>query len=231
MRKISFGRNLIASAVVGALVASAAQADESTTVSGKGFIDLTNYDLRNDGTDSAANGFGVDVKRFYLGVTHNFDDTWSAGITTDFNYVGNENETQLFVKKAYLQAKVSDAFIARVGSSDLPWVPFVEDLYGYRFVENVMVDRLKFGTSADWGVHVGGKAAEGRFSYAASVINGAGYKNPTRSDSVDFEGRLAFQPVKGFTIAVGGYSGKLGKDVQGSATPPQHTAEREDVLV
>jgi len=231
MRKISQGRNLIASAVLGALVASAAQADESTTVSGKGFIDLTNYDLRNDGIDSAANGFGVDVKRFYLGVTHNFDDTWSAGITTDFNYVGNDNETQLFVKKAYLQAKVSDAFIARVGSSDLPWVPFVEDLYGYRFVENVMVDRLKFGTSADWGVHVGGKAAEGRFSYAASVINGAGYKNPTRSDSVDFEGRLAFQPVKGFTIAVGGYSGKLGKDVQGSATPPQHTAEREDVLV
>ena len=233
MRKISFGRNLIASAVVGALVASAAQADESTTVSGKGFIDLTNYDLRNDGTDSAANGFGVDVKRFYLGVTHNFDDTWSAGITTDFNYVGNENETQLFVKKAYLQAKVSDAFIARVGSSDLPWVPFVEDLYGYRFVENVMVDRLKFGTSADWGVHVGGKAAEGKFSYAASVINGAGYKNPTRSDSVDFEGRLAFQPVKGFTIAVGGYSGKLGKDINNAPVTAQthHTANRLDALV
>src|ERR671936_55614 len=110
MRKIPQGRSIVASAVLGALAASAAQADESTTVSGKGFIDLTNYDLRNDGVDSAANGFGLDVKRFYLGVTHNFDDTWSANITTDFNYVGNDNETQLFVKKAYLQAKLSDAF-------------------------------------------------------------------------------------------------------------------------
>jgi hypothetical protein len=230
MRKFPQVRTIVG-AVLAALAGCAALADESTTVSGKGFIDLTNYDLRNDGVDSATNGFGLDVKRFYLGVTHNFDDTWSANITTDFNYVGNDNETQLFVKKAYLQAKLSDAFVARAGSADLPWVPFVEDLYGYRFVENVMVDRLKFGTSADWGVHVGGKVAEGRFSYAASVINGAGYKNPTRSNSVDFEGRLAFQPVKGFTIAVGGYSGKLGKDIEGSPTPTQHTAEREDALV
>src|SRR6476661_1690775 len=99
MRKTSIERSLIALGVLGAFAVSAVRADESTTVSGKGFIDLTNYDLRNDGIDSAANGFGVDVKRFYLGVTHNFDDTWSAGITTDFNYVGNDNETQLFVKK------------------------------------------------------------------------------------------------------------------------------------
>src|SRR5512144_248490 len=144
MRKISQVRTIIG-AVLGALASSAVLADESTTVSGKGFIDLTNYDLRNDGVDSAANGFGLDVKRFYLGVTHSFDDTWSANITTDFNYVGNDGETQLYVKKGYLQAKLSDAFVARAGSADLPWVPFVEDLYGYRFVENVLVDRLKFG--------------------------------------------------------------------------------------
>lgn len=230
MRKISQGRKVIG-AVLGALAASAALADESTTVGGKMFLDVTNYDLRNDGVDSAANGFGVDVKRFYLSVTHKFDDTWSANLTSDFNYVGNDGETQIYVKKAYVQARLSDAFVARAGSADLPWVPFVEDLYGYRFVENVMVDRLKFGTSADWGLHAGGKLADGKFSYAASVINGAGYKNPTRSKSVDFEARIGFMPVKGLTLALGGYSGKLGKDVEGSATPPQHTAERTDALV
>src|SRR5207248_994519 len=82
-------------------LSAAARADESTTVSGKMFGDITNYDLTNDGVDSANNGTGIDVKRFYLGVTHNFDDIWSANITSDFNYVANDGETQIFVKKAY----------------------------------------------------------------------------------------------------------------------------------
>ncbi len=112
-----------------------AQGEESTIVSGRMFADFTHLDLENDGVDSAANGTGIDVKRFYLGVTHNFDDIWSANITTDFNYVSNDSESQIFIKKAYLQAKLSDAFIGRLGSADLPWVPFVEDLYGYRYVE------------------------------------------------------------------------------------------------
>ena len=235
MRKNS-PRGAVTAAVMAAVLASAgysatAAADESTTVGGKLFIDLTDYTLKNDNVDSANNGFGLDVKRAYLSITHSFDDTWSANVTSDFNYVGNDGETQIFIKKAYVQAKLSDAFIARAGSADLPWVPFVEDQYGYRWVENVIVDRLKFGTSADWGIHAGGKVADGKFNYAASVINGAGYKNPTRSNSVDFEGRFGFAPIKGLTFAVGGYSGKLGKDIEGSATPPQHTAERFDALV
>jgi hypothetical protein len=218
---------LLALAIAGPALAAD---QESTIVNGRMFADFSHIDLENDGVDSAANGTGIDVKRFYLGVTHNFDDIWSANITTDFNYVSNDSETQLYVKKAYLQAKLSDAFIGRLGSADLPWVPFVEDLYGYRYVENVIIDRLKFGTSADWGVHAGGKLAEGMINYAASVVNGAGYKNPTRSNSMDFEARLGYVPTPGLTFAVGGYSGKLGKDVEGAATPTQHTAERYDAL-
>jgi Phosphate-selective porin O and P len=211
-------------------VPALAASEESTTISGKMFADFSNLDLTNDGVNSAANGTGIDVKRFYLGATHKFDEIWSVNVTTDFNYVSNDNETQVYIKKAYVQAKLSDAFTGRLGSADLPWVPFVEDLYALRFVENVIIDRLKFGTSADWGLHGGGKLSDGRFSYAVSVVNGAGYKNPTRSKSMDVEARAAFTPVKGLTLAVGGYSGKLGKDVEGSATPPQHTAHRVDAL-
>jgi hypothetical protein len=222
----------VASALAMAIAGPALAADgESTVISGKMFADFSNIDLKNDGVESTANGTGIDVKRFYLGATHNFDDIWSVNITSDFNYVANDGETQIYVKKAYLQAKLSEAFVGRLGSADLPWVPFVEDLYGYRYVENVIIDRLKFGTSADWGLHAGGKLANGMFSYAASVVNGAGYKNPTRSDSMDFEGRLSYVPVKGLTLAVGGYSGKLGKDVNNSTTPTQHTANRFDALV
>jgi hypothetical protein len=228
-------RNLVApvaSVLAIAVAGPALAADgESTIVSGKMFADFSNIDLKNDGVESSANGTGIDVKRFYLGVTHNFDDIWSVNLTSDFNYIANDGETQIFVKKAYLQAKLSEAFVARVGSADLPWVPFVEDLYGYRYVENVIIDRLKFGTSADWGLNVNGKAADGMLNYSASVVNGAGYKNPTRSDSMDFEARVGFVPVAGLTLAVGGYSGKLGKDIHNSTTPSQHTADRFDALV
>ena len=42
---------------------------------------------------------------------------------------------------------------------------------------------------------------------------------------------LALAPITGLTFALGGYSGKLGKDVENSTTPPQHTANRLDALV
>jgi hypothetical protein len=220
-------------ATLGACAASSAFAagEESTSVTGKMFADFSNVDLTNDGVDSASNGTGIDVKRFYVGIGHVFDDVWSANVTTDFNYVSNDGETQVFIKKAYVQAKLSDALIGRLGSADLPWVPMVEDLYGYRWVENVIIDRLKFGTSADWGVHAGGKFGDGVVNYAVSVINGAGYKNPTRSSTMDVEGRVGFMPLTGLTIALGGYTGKLGKDIENSATPALHTADRYDALV
>jgi len=54
-------------------------------------------------------GTGIDVKVFYVGVSHKFDDIWSVNVTTDFNYVSNDSETQVFIKKAYLQATLSDS--------------------------------------------------------------------------------------------------------------------------
>jgi hypothetical protein len=216
-------------AAVQILPAVAADSGESTTISGKIYADFTNIDLTNNGVNSPANGTGIDVKRFYLGATHNFDDIWSANLTTDFNYVSNDSETQLYVKKAFIQAKLSDALVLRAGSADLPWVPFVEDLYGLRFVENVIIDRLKFGTSADWGIHALGKVADGKVNYDAAIINGAGYKNPTRTNSMDMEVRVGFVPLAGLNLALGGYSGKLGKDIEGGA-PTLHTAQRIDAL-
>lgn len=199
----------------------------NTKISGTSFIDFTNIDQTKNGTKTDSSGTGLDVKRFYLQVDHKFNDIWSADLTTDFNYVSSDSETQLFVKKAYLQGAFSPMATLRVGSAGMAWIPFVEDYYGYRFVENTFIDRLKFGSSADWGLHLLGD--NGVFNYQASVVNGGGYKNPTRSDSVDFEGRIGVQPVKGLVIAVGGYSGDLGKDTQ--STPAIHTANRYDAMI
>jgi hypothetical protein len=202
-----------------------------TTLNGKMYVDFTNIDQKNSDTGkTAASGTGLDVKRFYLSVTHNFDDIWSANLTTDFNYVGSDGETNLFVKKAYVQGKFDQAAVLRLGSADMPWIPFVENVYGYRYVENTLIDRLKYGNSADWGVHLGGDVGASKsVNYAVSVVNGNGYKNPGRSKGVDVEGRVGFVPFENMTVAVGGYSGKLGKDVQGVQST--NNATRGDVLV
>ncbi|THD79381.1 MAG: hypothetical protein E7812_09935 [Phenylobacterium sp.] len=201
---------------------------DNTQVSGRMYFDLTDLEQKSNGAKVAPSGVGFDIKRFYLGIDHKFNDVWSANLTTDVAYVSADSLTQVYIKKAYLQAKLSDAAVIRFGSADLPWVPFVEDIYGYRFVENTLIDRDKFGTSADWGVHASGKLAGGLFNYAVSVIDGQGYKNPVRTKTMDIEGRANIN-YDNFIVGVGGYTGKLGKEVQnGVATP--HTANRFDAV-
>src|SRR4051812_29785529 len=108
----------------------------NTTVSGKAFFNVSNIDQRSTDangvtTDNAQNGTQAELKRFYLGVDHKFSDVFSANITTDFRYNtnGTSKDVLIYVKKAFVQAKLSPAFFVRVGSADLPWVPFVEVVY------------------------------------------------------------------------------------------------------
>lgn len=217
-----------------------------TTITGLMFVDFTDISTQKNGTSVDPDGYGLDVKRFYLGVNHTFDEVWSTTVMTDFNLpkytvtgkdstgatvtsTGNAPETQVFIKKVYLQGHFDTAATVRAGAADLPWILYVESFYGYRFVENTLVDRLKFGTTVDWGVHLLGQNTAGSANYAVSLVNGGSFRNPSRSKGMDVEGRIGFAPVDGLAIAVGAYSGKLGQDTD--ATPAQHTASREDLLV
>lgn len=188
-------------------------ADYSTTIGGKIFADMTNINTQKDGKDIEPTGTGIDVKRFYLSVDHDFTDIWSANLTTDFTYSDSTKLTDVYVKKAYLQAAFMPEATLRLGSADMPWIPYVEGTgYAFRYVEKTLTDRAGFGTSADWGLHFLGKASDGMINYALSAVNGAGYKNYTRSKTMDFEGRIGVQPIKGLNFGLGAYSGKLGQD-------------------
>ncbi|MFC5581026.1 porin [Rhodanobacter terrae] len=212
-------------------VAALEKAINNTSLSGKMYFDFTNINQKNSDTGKTnASGTGLDVKRFYLSVDHKFNDIWSANLTTDFNYVSSDGETNLFVKKAYVQGKFDQAAVFRVGSADMPWIPFVENVYGFRYVENTLIDRLHYGNSADWGLHLGGDVGASKsLNYAVSVVNGNGYKNPSRSKGVDVEGRVGFVPFEGMIVALGGYSGHLGKETQ--TVSAQNTAQRGDLMV
>ena len=177
-------------------------------------------------TDSTDNGFNFDIKRFYIGIDHKFNSMFSANITTDIKYNAGVGDT-LFVKKAYLQAKFDPALIVRLGATDMPWIPFAEGVYGYRYVENTLIDKAGYGTSSDWGVHVMGKLADGMIGYQISAVNGAGYRNTYRTKGIDVEGRVNLN-WNGFVAAVGGYTGDRGAK-HGTATP--HSASRVDALL
>lgn len=238
VRKIYWVSVILAGAVIFTLQAHAGTSPGATTVGGTMYTDFTdlNQDLTSQSTagstSTSSNNYGIDIKRFYLVVDHNFDNIWSANLTTDFNYVSADKETQLFVKKAYVQAKLSDAATFRMGSADMPWIPFDESIYGYRFVEPTLIDRLHFGNSADWGAHFLGHTGNNFVDYALSAVNGGGYKHPGRSKAMDFEGRLAIMPVNGLIIAVGAYTGELGQDTSSLAPgTPINTATRQDALI
>jgi hypothetical protein len=200
-----------------------------TTVGGRVFVDISDISQKKNGVKTANSGDSLDVKRGYLTVAHQFNDIWSASLTTDFNFASLDGETQLFIKNLYLQGKFSDAFVFRAGAVPMAWAPYVENFYGYRYVENTITDREKFANTADWGLSANGKLADGMIDYATAVVNGGGYKNPTRTDRMDFEGRIGFSPIKDVVIAIGGYSGDLGKETAINKT--LNTASRGDAMI
>lgn len=227
----------IPGAVKSAVAANKPKAPD-TVVSGRVYADISN--ISQSPSPNAKNGTGFDIKRTYLGVDHKFNDTYSANVTVDFtaNVNGNGNNANgiagttaaAYVKKAYLQAKYDDMLTIRFGAADMPWIPFVEDTYGFRYIEKTITDTYSFGNSADWGVFALGKFYGGLINYSVAAVDGGGYKNPARSKGVDFEGRVNVNYM-GFVAAVGGYTGKLDKDVQQAVPATFHTATRIDALL
>jgi hypothetical protein len=214
---------------------------DGTKIGATVFTDLSN--INQTPTPNKINGTGVDIKRAYLIVDHQFSPIYSANLTIDFAPNGIILNGGAFgtgtlmgseaIKYAYVQAKYADELVIQGGAEKTPWIPFVEDLYGYRYIDKVMIDQNKFGNSSDWGVNAHGDLGKGLFDYSISVEDGAGYKNPTRSQQMDFEARGNFN-WNGFVLAGGGYWGKLANDIQTAPPtlpPAPQTATRYDVLV
>jgi hypothetical protein len=227
MSKTLSSAALAIACVLGSAATRAAEPGE-TTIGGRAFVDLTNVDETSNGAKTDASGTGLDVKRFYFILGHQFDKTWSVNLTTDFNYVSNDSETQLFVKKAYVEGKFSDKFALRLGSADTPLLPYLEGIYGYRFIETMLIERIGFESSADWGAHMLGAFGNGKAHWAVSAINGNGYKNPSRSNGLDLDTRIDFEPVDGLTLALFYRTGKRGLDKPSVTT--FHTADRTEIL-
>ena len=207
---------------------------DNTKVGATVYSNLSN--ISQSPSPNAKNGTGFDIKRAYLSVDHSFNDIYSANLTADFapgansltsggTLVGAET-----IKYAYVQAAYSPYLILQAGSAKTPWIPFVEDIYGYRYIDKVTIDQNKLGNSADWGINAHGEFAKGLIAYSISAVDGNGYKNPDRSQNMDVEARVNVN-YKGFVAAIGGYDGKESQDIQAAAPTTFHTATREDALL
>ncbi len=143
---------------------------------------------------------------------------------------GDNKRYDVFAKNAYIQYKFSDAAMIRLGAAGNPWISYAEELYGQRYLEPLLIDhdRLKYGDSADWGVHFLGKTKDGLLNYALSAVNGLGYSDPKRTKRMDIEGRVGVQPIKGLNFGAGFYTGTRGKDLE--TTPAINTARRYDLV-
>src|SRR4051794_14192412 len=217
-RKALISAAVLASCVA-ASTAGAAGVDvgANTTLGGDLMADFSHINLQNESAtgqrvDTAPTGNGFDIKRLYLIVDHKFNDVWAADLTTDAQFstastttvttptgtataLTNQNTsggaTEVMIKRLYLEGAFNKLLVLRVGSYNMPWTALVEGAYGYRYIEKVATDRLGFANTADWGIHASGVYGANLVNYQLSVINGGGYKNPSRSKNVDVEGRLA----------------------------------------
>lgn len=213
-----------------ALSASAQATDPpigGTQVGATLFLDASRIDRSTDGAPARRED-GADLKRFYLDLRHRFGDVWSMRVTTDVNWLRDEDPSDVWVKHAYLEGRFSRAFALRLGSAPLPWAGFANHWYGYRYVDKELVTRNRFGGSADWGAHALGTVAAGHLQYAVSAVTGAGYKKPRTGDGVDVEARLAWQPGAHTVLGLGGYRGRLAEDT--GPQPARHVARRWDLL-
>ncbi|HWU02737.1 MAG TPA: hypothetical protein VN222_08375, partial [Novosphingobium sp.] len=213
---------------------------KDTKISGRMYFNFSNINQQASGQKTTGSGTGFDIKRMYIGIDHRFSKVFAFNVTTDVsNVVGSTSNYDyaqpssfgspvgrgFFIKKAYMEAKLSPALTIRAGSADLPWVANDENIYGYRHIENTIIDG-PYGTSADWGIHALGNLGK-YVDYQVAVINGAGYRNVKVTKSVDVEGRIGVN-YNGVFADVGGYTGKRGAAVQG--TPTYHTAQRFDAM-
>jgi hypothetical protein len=152
----------------------------------------------------------------------------SSVTTTSVNTAGSSNE--VYLKYLYLTAKINDAFTVHVGSYATPWIAYVDGITGQRYIDKSINDRLGFNT-ADWGANASGSFAGNLLGYSVSVVNGSGYKNPSRSKKVDFEARITSKPLDWLDVGVGAYSGHLGQVNASNDDFPTNTVTRLNALV
>jgi len=180
-----------------------------TQVSGKIYFDYSSAS-KTVGNVKTTN-IGGNLTRTYLQVKHKLDDTWTATFKVDSAYeVNNKKKTGVYVKTAQLSGSFMPELNVKFGVIGTPWIGHQEHLEGHRYITKTFVDTQGLDSSADAGIGIYGKVADGLFNYTITEVNGKGYGDIKRGGSQDLNARIGFAPVEGLTIDFGFRDGYMG---------------------
>ena len=112
-----------------------------------------------------------------------------------------KSSTTMDVQTKYFYYELNDALyrtgFVRVGQAPQPWVPFLEELWGYRLQGTVFADRSGYLGSTDLGLFFGGKIPRDFGTWHAAFVNGEGWKSSERGKHKDFHLRVTTFPLAG----------------------------------
>lgn len=176
-----------------------------TKIGGKAYLQYR-YELKDD----ANNMNDFDVTRFYFTVESDLQDRVSMKMTTDVyprvkissndkDSISTEGDYEVRLKHGFLTFKdyPFKGLNILFGQADLPWVPYEEDLWGYRVQGTIFPDREGLLTSTDLGIGVKGKLFNEMLDLHLALVNGEGWNDPEINKYKDFQGRLTVRPFKG----------------------------------
>lgn len=217
-------KTLSAVLMVSCAPALAVNVAPATDVSAQIFINASQLD-RGDVT-SADEDPALDLKRTFITLDHRFNQNWSAQVTTDVQWLRNDDPSDVWLRHAYLQRSFGKGRWLRLGNAPTAWIQQESMREGYRYIDAGLIARTKMGAPADYGAHV--QYVRGDFTYAASIVTGAGFQRPRLGKRADVEMRLGWTPGKRLELAVGGYRGTRAQDA--GHKPREHTARRWNAM-
>jgi len=146
--------------------------------------------LNDQGKGKSFNEF--ELKRGWLWVNHTFSDRYEARLTVESYQPdgGDANSTgwMMRLRHAYLQVNQLIRYIdAQGGMIDNYYISRLEDVWGYRFVDEVSLHKLGYLPEADLGISLIGHCPGDWGVLVMQVFNGGGYTVREMNKYKDFE--------------------------------------------
>ena len=151
-----------------------------------------------------SNGFWF--RRIYFTYDHRISGNLSARMRLEMNSRGDFSTTSSklipYIKDAYLKWKINPDHQLVLGISSPPTFKFIEDFWGFRFLEKTPLDLQRWGPSREFGLSaMGTLALEGKLQYHVMLGNGSGNKSEVNPGK-KLMGAIRYFPVKQLVLEV-----------------------------